>query len=385
MVFTEHEDKNKMKILDGQQRLATLLLFLAALRDTLKQSTIEKAPEWIEEINKILYTRNIITLNKNPKLELNREDRVFFEKIIIHGVVANMKYSSHKLIKEAYEFLKDKINERLKNDGEMFVKGLLEVVMNKLLMIKILVDSDINANIIFETLNDRGLDLSVADLVKNYLFMISEEYLEIAITNWKEIIDQVGDHNVTRFLRHFWISSYELVRKEELYKKIKDNVNKKNVKEFLEQLCNEAIVYSNLNNPTHEFWGDIEIESLLEELNTLRVQQVFVLLLAIFQKFYKKEKNIFKRLLQNLINFTFRWGTICGLNPNDMERIYSDLAIKLRKNQIEPFDIIETLRKLSPPKEDFIRSFKEKTIRNNKLAKQPKTPTIFQSITFPKK
>jgi len=80
MVFTEHKDKNKMKILDGQQRLATLLLFLAALRDTLKQSTIEKAPEWIEEINKILYTRNIITLNKNPKLELNREDRVFFEK-----------------------------------------------------------------------------------------------------------------------------------------------------------------------------------------------------------------------------------------------------------------------------------------------------------------
>lgn len=367
MVLTPQE-KNKIRILDGQQRFATILLILSALRDILKQSTFEGGSEWIEDIDRIIYTRNMPTRLKNPKLELNRDDSIFFNKVVVDGNIPGTKYHSHTLIKDAYIFFKDKINERVGNDKERFIECILDIIINKLLMIKIEVDSDVNANMIFETLNDRGLELSVADLVKNYIFSVSGQNLENVIQIWREMVDQVGDYNVTRFLRHFWISSFELVRKEELYKKLKNKVNAINVKEFMEQLSEEAAIYANLNAPTHEFWEDSEIESLVEDLNILKVEQVYILLLALYKKFYEK-KGSYKKLLQALINFIFRYNTICGFDPKVLESLYSSLSIKVRNNRVDDMKVIEEIRESSPSEEQFVASFKDFETNSPKLAK----------------
>jgi uncharacterized protein with ParB-like and HNH nuclease domain len=368
MVFTP-QGNNKIKILDGQQRFATILLFLSSLRDILKPSNIIGKDKWIDEIDRIIYTRDIPTLEETCKLELNKEDKDFFNNVVIKGNIPQSKYNSHNLIKDAYGFFKEKIFAELEKDKEQFVKGILDVIINKLLMIRIDIDSDTNANMIFETLNDRGLELSVSDLVKNYIFSISsDEQLETIIQIWKEIVDQVGDYNVTKFLRHYWISSCELVRKEELYKRIKNKVKTSNVKIFIEQLAKEASIYANLNNPTHEFWEDIEIEKIIEELNILKVEQVNILLLALHINFYKK-KEIFKKLLKVLINFTFRYNTICGFDPKALEKLYGSLAIKVRENKINKKRIIEEINKNSPSKDKFIASFNDIEIKNGKLAK----------------
>jgi len=78
---------------------------------------------------------------------------------------------------------------------------------------------------------------------------------------------------------------------------------------------------------------------------------------------------MFKLLLRDIISFTFRWSTICGYNPNIMERLYSELAIKLRKNEIDIKEIRKKFRDNIPRDEEFIDKFKEKNIKNNKLAK----------------
>jgi uncharacterized protein with ParB-like and HNH nuclease domain len=371
MVFTPHEEKNKIKILDGQQRFATILLFLSALRDVLKQSTIDVAGEWIDEIDRIIYTRDTPSLTKNPKLVLNREDSTFFENVVINGNIPECKYHSHELIKNAYEFFKEKIREKVEKDKKEFIKDILDVIMNRLCMIKIDVDSDENANMLFETLNDRGLELSVADLVKNYIFSLAGPNLDSVVQLWKDMIDQVGDYNVSKFLRHFWLSSFGLVKKEELYKKLKNEVKKDNVKDFMQQLSEEASIYANLNNPTHEFWEDSEIEDMIEELNTLKVEQVHILLLALYKRFYThNKKDIFKKLLRALINFVFRYNTICGLDPKPLETEYSKLAITTRKDKIiNERDVLKKINELSPSKEQFISSFMNLEVKNKKLAK----------------
>jgi len=368
MVFTPHEEKNKKIILDGQQRFATILLFLAALRDILKQSTIDVAVEWIDEIDRIIYTRDTPSLKKNPKLELNREDKIFFENVVINGNITECKYHSHELIKNAYEFFKERIMEKVEKDKKGFIEDILDVIMHRLSMIKIDVDSDENANMLFETLNDRGLELSVADLAKNYIFSIAGPNLDSVVQFWKEIIDQVGDYNISKFLRHFWISSFGLVKKEELYKKLKSEVKKNNVKDFMQKLSEEASIYANLNNPTHEFWEDSEIESMIEELNTLKVEQVYILLLALYEKFYS-ERDIFKKLLHALINFVFRYNTVGGLDPKPLETEYSKLAIMTRKNKINKTEIMKKINDISPSKEQFISSFRNLEVKNKKLAK----------------
>lgn len=368
MVFTPHEVKNKIKILDGQQRFATILLLLSSLRDILKQSTIEGGSDWIEEINRIIYTIDVPKRVKHPKLELNKDDKIFFDKVVIDGNIQASKPHSHKLIREAYIFFKDKISGKLDETKEKFVESILDAIINKLLMIKIEVDSDDNANMIFETLNDRGLELSVGNLVRNYICSISASDLESVIQIWEDIVDQVGDYNVTRFLRHFWISSHELVRKEDLYKKLKNKVNTKNVKDFMELLYEEAAIYSNLNTPTHEFWADPEIESMIDELNILKVEQIYILLLALFKKFYDK-KDSFKKLLKTLINFIFRYNTICGLDPKVLERLYSDISVRVRKGEVGENEVIKEIAKLSPSKEQFIAAFRDIEISYGKLAK----------------
>jgi uncharacterized protein with ParB-like and HNH nuclease domain len=369
MVFTPCENKNKQIILDGQQRLATVILFLAALRDVLREHPKEENIKRANKINELIYSGDPIELSEKVKIELNREDRSFFEAIIIKSTAPNVRYESHKLIKKAYETFKDHIRGRIGKDEE-YPKKVLDVILKRFKIIKIEVDNDLNAHLIFETLNDRGLELSIADLIKNYVFFAAGPYLDEVIGKWKEIVDNVGDHNVSKFIRHYWCSTRDLVRKDEVYKRIKSSIRKhEEIRSLINDLSEEGLTYSNIFNPTHEFWGDKETEDLLNELNVLGAEQVLILLLAIYKRYYKHEREKFKKLLKILVNFTFRYSTICDLNPNEIERVYSEIAIKLRKKEFGVEETIKRLRELNPDDMTFIKDFSEKCVKNTKLAK----------------
>jgi len=373
MVFARSEDSRSIVIYDGQQRFATILLLLAALRDVLQQQVSlnrEKVEGWKEEINRRLFSRDLSTLRTNPKLILNREDADFFERLITQGELGKPQRNSHKLIKGAYEWLKEQIEDRIRDERERFVEEILRAIAEQCIVIKILVTSDADAHTIFETLNDRGLELSVADLVKNWLFYLGKcnNALDKVRDEWGEIVNRIGDASVSRFLRHFWISKYELVRKETLYKKLKPEAQR-NVVQFVEELRGDALVYSNLREPTPSFWdNDREIVRSIEELNIMGLEQVYVLLLAAYRRFFEREREKFKLILRAAANFSFRWSKICGRNPNEMERTYGELARKLRRGEIDETKVIERLYEMTPADTEFIENFKNLE-PNRKMAK----------------
>lgn len=70
-----------------------------------------------------------------------------------------------------------------------------------------------------------------------------------------------------------------------------------------------------------------------------------------------------------MIDFTFRYNTICGLDPKELEALYHRLSIKVRKNGIDENKVIEEIRKKSPSKDKLISSFKDIEIKNTKLAR----------------
>ena len=106
------------------------------------------------------------------------------------------------------------------------------------------VDDEINAYIVFETLNARGLSLSATDLLKNYLFTILHNSKKVDKTNfkiledrWSKIVARIQDNKVLDFVRIHWNSRNPLVRKLELYKTIKRNINDpKAVFEFISKM-----------------------------------------------------------------------------------------------------------------------------------------------------
>ncbi len=136
----------------------------------------------------------------------------------------------------------------------------------------------------------------------------------------------------------------------------------------MQQLSQEAMVYANLKNPTHEFWGDNEIETAIENLGILKAQQVYILMLALYCKFGTKP-TVFKELLEVLTSFTFRYNTICGLDPKELESLYSKLAILVRKAKIGKGQVVKAFRNQCPSKNSFLSSFDEFETKNSKLAR----------------
>lgn len=371
MVFTPEDKKNnKIRILDGQQRFATFILLLAALRDNLKNSSIEGANEWVVDIGKIIYKRDLVSRVTRAKLVLNKFDKSFFEKLVVESTISDKKLNSHKLILKCYNFFLKEIKNKLESDGKEFVEGILGIISNKLSIIRIDVGSDLDAHIIFETLNDRGLGLSVADLLKNYVLSISDIHQDDIYNLWKEMVNNIGDKVLTQFLRHYFSSRYYLVRKDALYEALKQEIsNASKAKTFMENLAAESLAYSNFNKPTSEFWSNRIIIDLFEELANFNIKQLNILMLSLYQKYHKKQEKDFIELIRILVNFTFRYSTICKKNPNKLERKYSELAIKIRNNEIGIEKIYQEIKNLNPDKQEYLRSFSERKFKTNKIPK----------------
>ncbi len=368
MVFSPHDNENKLVILDGQQRFASIFILLSALRSCLQKQKSSSYDEWIEDINRVLYRRITPSKEKSAKLELNSEDNQYFSDLIFNGELLKSKKHSHMRIKENYDFLVDKISKGMEAIGDKYFQRIMEVVFKKISIIKIDVSNEINANLLFETLNDRGLDLSAADLIKNYIYSSSSNNLEQVSANWERMNDQIGENNISRYLRHYWISNYDFVKKEHLYKNIKSKISKNRIKSFSESICDEAVIYSNLNYPSLEFWEDHEIIRLLDDLKTLRVEQVNIFLLAVTKKLFDKKDKI-KRLLKVIVNFTFRYNTISGLDPKVLEKLYGNLATDLRSEKKSINDIITEIKKQNPNSDLFKASFMTFQSKNSRLSK----------------
>ncbi len=133
---------------------------------------------------------------------------------------------------------------------------LCQEICNKLFFTVITLDNELNAFKVFETLNARGLQLSETDLVKNYIFnFLADDFNKYEIneldTRWNKIVGKLGNCSLLTYLRAFWNSKYSFVRKNQLYKTIKDKIsNKAQVYELIQELEENIDNYIKLIYPT---------------------------------------------------------------------------------------------------------------------------------------
>lgn len=148
-------------------------------------------------------------------------------------------------------------------------------------------------------------------------------------------------------------------------------MRKKNVKvlNFVTDLKKEAIVYSNLLNPSISYWNDDDTVELLEDLNILGITQCMPILMSSRYHFSGNNKE-FKKVIKVLINFTFRYRTICNLANNAQDRVFKIITKKLRTGDIKYANqISQQLKDIFPNNEEFKGNFIEKEFRIPKLAK----------------
>ncbi len=391
IVLQNTNDKKTFIVVDGQQRITTLSLFILAIAKHIKE-LIEKnidSNENEERLKKILDTytgeKSLSDLYRKSKLTLNENNDSFYQSRMLDFKEPDNYVKlrdSEKLIYDAYKYFHKKIKEYFATISGEKLGEFLEKTLDGLMFIQITVDDDISAYTVFETLNARGVELTTTDLLKNYLFAIVAKLgktgseFKILKENWQQIIDTVGLKKFPVFLRFYLNSKQDVVRKERLFKEIKKQVKTpREAVELIDKLKKTAYLYAAILNPNDDYWSEYsnqkEIRQSLSELKLFNIIQPIPLIFSVNET----KKEWLNKLLKIIVSISFRYNVIGKLNPNLMEKTYNKIAVKLYKNDISDFsEIKELLKKEVYVNDDtFVNVFKTKEIpttgRNKNLVK----------------
>ncbi len=381
IVLQNLNDKS-YSIIDGQQRLATLsIVALAVIKKIQDLIDAEIEQEENQErknllMNTYVGAKDAVSLNYSSKLFLNENNDSFYQSYLLQLRVPNNPRrlpASNKLLWKAFEYFYQRLSEPFGSNvsGEVLADFILNQVAERLLFIQIVVEDELNAYTVFETLNARGLELTVTDLLKNYLLALSSRSdvdQRIAKEQWQRIIQTTDLDAFPKFLRYYWNSRNELVRKGNLFKILRHTVkNAEQSYALLDDLEKSADVYAALGNAHDEFWeGKREIRNPVQELKLFNVTQCFPLLLVVYDKMLPE----FERILRICAVLSFRYNVIAGLNPNLQEVSFNRAARGVYKGTItNATQVAQELKDIYPTDEDFVNSFSTK-ILNTKRSKK---------------
>ncbi|MGI0481626.1 DUF262 domain-containing protein [Geminocystis sp. CENA526] len=375
----QSSDNKYFDIIDGQQRLTTIsILILASLSrlQTLVKDNIDAHKNQLRKDNlqnSYIGYVDPVTLVSRAKLELNRHNNRFYKTYLtpLANIPQRGLNASEHQLRKAFYWLESKLKNQCQTSGES-IAFFIDTMADKLFFTVITVTDELNAFKVFETLNSRGVRLSATDLLKNYLFSIiasgdsHETEIETLENLWERILEELGSESFPEFLRIYWNSSHKLVRKTELFKTIRRQINnKKKAFELLRILDISASIYAALRNPFDSFWHPEE-QQLLNQLAMFNVRQPLGILMATYQKFGEEKRDTFTKILKCIAVISFRYNVICNFSTPEQEKIYNTVAEKISDNLlVNERDIIEGLNPIYPNDNTFKNNFREKELKTS--------------------
>ena len=378
IVITENTS-DRPEVVDGQQRLATTTILIAAIRDWFYENEDTDRVEDIER--EFLITRDLRTQEKVSKLRLNEIDQDFFSKTILskpdspERSVASSK-ESHKKITKASEIAADHLRNivELSNKPADRLIDWIDYLKTGVRVIWVKVPDDANAFTIFETLNDRGLDLAISDLLKNYLFHLSGDRISEAQQRWVSMFAALeavdSEEIVVDYIRHPWSSKYGSTRQRDLYDGIKKRItSKQSAIDFANELAENAKLYAAILNPDHEIWSSYgsTSRSHIVTINLLRMVQIRPLLLAILAEYDREEV---KKTLSVMVSWAVRFLIYGGLGGGTLEKYYSDGAKDISSGSVKTAqDLLTAMTPVVPTDGQFESAFTTATVSKNYLAR----------------
>lgn len=339
-------------IVDGQQRLTTITMILCALRDFYLKEKFDNSAigvhKLIEKVdldnqNKFIlqtetsypYFQEHIQKYTDPEIEVELGQE---EVNLKNGFELIIKFinTEIELIRSNNQTKKDKIKQ--------IIQDKLNEIRDRTLKLKVIyieLDDEDDAYVIFETLNTRGKDLSVGDLVKNYLtkhIKSKNKIVDIPKDKWNIIrgnIDSTSKElDIDTFLLHVWLSKFEFTTTKTLFKKLKKSIKPTQAKTFLDNLVTDSVTYKNIFDTDTRKWNKNELP-LKNSLNTLygfNVTQQTPMVLSIMRE-YNTGKLKFKyahEILESIEHFHYIFTAITSQRSSGgIASMYSSYGRKL--------------------------------------------------------
>ena len=358
-------------VLDGQQRLATLSLSIAALIQLLKDCGVPDSDAHDE--TQYLLTR--VDRIKRPKLRLQKQDKPFFEALIVDPTKRSEKKIRRTEIGTAMELLMN----GLKMQAQLYAAETLTIAYRKMVhrltlgveIVKISAPSEGDAFRLFETLNDRGLALSAADLVKNKIFArCGDGEIDDAIESWTLTLENVQDDDVVSFLRSFWTATRARVRTRriyDVYKALLEKMEPTAAGVFALDLSEASEMYKHIINPIESTcpWGP-DVARTLRYLIDYGAKAYRPMMLAC-ALFLPKKMLQLAQLCETMI---VRHTIIGEKSPSSFETLVTNVCKQLHTDKDIDVDKLEGLDEI-PNDEEFRMRFIAK--RSNKITRTHRT------------
>ncbi len=238
MVFMP-EGEREFTILDGQQRLATTIIILAAIRSWLRARDFIADAEQIQD--DYIALGEIGRQDLEPSLVLNESNNdVFMRHVIRESAIEDIeqelaslsRYDPNRRLLEAALFCRTRVKEigleaEDTSQGAEHLFRLVRYIRDNVKVVRLNVPNEANAYTVFETLNDRGLDLSVLDLVKNHLFgrAGSQMALRDMQRRWTQMASSLTNVRADDFIKAWWTSRHGRVQNPQLFARFKERVS----------------------------------------------------------------------------------------------------------------------------------------------------------------
>ena len=388
-------------VIDGQQRITTLVILAGLIRDKFVEDFGDPQYEvdgttqvYSNRINDLLFLNDLKTplfqsnyqiknileayVIRSPKSDLRKRFSIKSDRLTDHD-----KRAAKNLI-NAQAFLFAKINSWLEEYSTVQenqiarLSKLVEALREKVQFLTIEVENEDDAFTIFETLNERGLKLSPADLIKSYILrMILEENNKAnrdeIVGVWDEIMESLGDHDLTNFLRHYLLVVHdEPIQKKVIFPKIKSEIEPTDkavkpvsARKKLDDIRSAAFAYAQLLADGSVNIENQTVEVSLRKLNMFSDNHRIFLLKVLLSNFDNPDDLMFA--IRSVEKLVFRW-IICGENAQVLENHLQTAAHRIRSKDRGSFEqACQYLVSVSPSDETFRQALLTKSFKDSRL------------------
>lgn len=351
-------------IVDGQQRTISFMLLLAVIQDYAKlvsdgvitSDELNCSYEKREDVADSLFSSVSRHIKQDDYyLRANNKDSKFFEDaldISQRSKIVNVTNKTNRITK-AKIFFQSKIKKEFfgRSDSLNELKKFFRFIITKLKFVTITVQDDFDAYVIFESLNSKGMDLSVADLLKNKILSnISKNYQDAALSEWDDLVKKIQNipASFVDYIKIYW-NAYESndVTKATLYQTIRKNIgnNEVSTRSFLTNLIDNADCFDKLKNKANLNWPKINIAykwaENVAEMNLLG----YTIHLPCFLYALKNRESIMEKLSELSLNLLFRWVTVCDYGIGEIDSLFKKILSDMKLNKSDQ-DILDNFRPL---------------------------------------
>lgn len=369
LVTIPHSPSGTLEVVDGQQRLTTTALLLAAIRN------YAAGLEGAETLVRAIQTKNLFTVSRRanddiPKLRLNVDDNEFFIKLIAQGGfdTANApRRESHERLagaaKLATRAVQTMVAGQARNRHLDVLNAWVDFLENDATVILLKAPDGGQAFRMFETLNDRGMKTTQADLVKSFLFGQAGTRIQEAQAKWSAMqaaLEDIDDDARTiNYLRHFLITSRKFIRANDIFKTIQEPTRgESSALAILTELDDVSRIYVATFRTDSEHWSGYPKGALdaLREINRFGIAPLRPLVLAVAKAFSPQEA---VTAYEFLVSFSVRLLIASTTRSGSIEENIASSALEVYKGAITTTALLKkALIDIVPDDREFEDAFK---------------------------